>query len=150
MSSSSSTPAMEGEGSDGTPSASFSRGLMNVPETGLEFSSSKVSFLIARDFLEGVPLLEDFASVLARRLLPLDGVPLDGDAKGVVGKDFVVGVLRTSLSNAAVAGETLEGVGGMLFVDPLRELLREVEEELKDELKELLLLLKEWFREPAL
>ena len=61
---------------------------MNVPETGLEFSSSKVSFLIARDFLEGVPLLEDFASVLARRLLPLDGVPLDGDAKGVVGKDL--------------------------------------------------------------
>ena len=38
---------------------------------------------MARERLEGVPLLEDFASVLARRL-----VPLEGDANGVVGSDL--------------------------------------------------------------
>ena len=54
-----------------------------VPETGLEFSSSKVSRLMARDRLEGVLLLEDFASVLARRF-----VPLEGDVNGVVGNDL--------------------------------------------------------------
>ena len=57
---------------------------MMVPETGLEFSSSKESFLMALERLEGVPLLEDFASVLARRL-----VPLEGEAKGVVGRDLL-------------------------------------------------------------
>ena len=57
---------------------------------------------------------------------------------------FDVGVLRTSLLNAAVAGDTLEGVvnGGILPVDPLRELWRDDEDELKE--------LKELFRDPAL
>ena len=64
-----------------------------------------------------------------------------------------VGVLRTSLLNAAVAGETFDGVviGGMLPVEPLRELLKELlkellrdaDDELNDEWREL-------FKESAL
>ena len=54
-----------------------------MPDTGLEFSSSKLSFLIALDRFEGVPLLAALASVLARLF-----VPLEGDAKGVVGRDL--------------------------------------------------------------